>query len=355
MAMLVASMTFLWYYKRENTREMYGSRPHGRSAYHTPETIPMEYTTTLATRKPITITIGNFDGIHLGHQFLLHELRATARELGCTPVMVTFQPHTIEVIRPDLQISYLTTTEEKLALAQRYGGVEESIVIHFTREVAAMSAEAFMDFLCEHFQVQGLVVGEDFSLGKNRSGNVQFLQDYGQRHHIAIHPISLAEAEQARISSTRIRMLVSEGRIEEANTLLGHPLLLTGIVQHGDKRGRLIGFPTANIRPDMHKLLPANGVYAVHVTLPAETGSDAARTSTVYKGVANIGVRPTFNGKERLVEVHILDTDLDLYEKGLSIDFIAYLRSEQRFSGIDALKAQITQDVQNARQLLLHI
>jgi riboflavin kinase/FMN adenylyltransferase len=315
----------------------------------------MEYTTTVAANEPIAITIGNFDGIHKGHQRLMHELAKTARSLQSKPVIVTFSPHTLTVVRPDIYVRYLTTLQEKLILAQKYGEVEGNIVIYFTPAVAAMSATAFMDILRTHFQLTALVVGENFSLGHNRKGDITFLEKYGQEHQIRVQAIALEEAESTRISSTRIRTLINEGTIAEANELLGHPTLLTGIVSQGDKRGRQLGFPTANIHPDPHKLLPADGVYAVrtHVMDSREGGnSDAQGDPYVYKGVANIGVRPTFNGKERLVEVHLLDVDLDLYGKELSIDFIAHLRGEHRFPGIDALKQQIAADVQQARQLL---
>jgi len=315
----------------------------------------MEYTTTLEADEPIAITIGNFDGIHRGHQQLLHELGKTARSLQSKPVIVTFSPHTLMVVRPDIYVRYLTTLEEKLTLAHHYGAVEDSIVIYFTSAVSAMSATEFMDFLRTNFRLKALVVGENFSLGHNRKGDVVFLQKYGQEHEILVQAIPLEEAEHTRISSTRIRTLVTEGAIGDANALLGHPMLLTGIVSQGNKRGRQLGFPTANIAPDPHKLLPADGVYAVrtHVQKSREGGnSDAQEESYVYKGVANIGVRPTFNGTERLVEVYLLDVDLDLYDKELCIDFIAHLRDERRFPGIDALKKQITTDVQQARQIL---
>ncbi|GAC1357637.1 MAG: bifunctional riboflavin kinase/FAD synthetase [Ktedonobacteraceae bacterium] len=311
-----------------------------------------EYQTTLTTQTPIAITIGNFDGIHLGHQRLLHEVRMMARELGCTPAMVTFTPHTLMVIRPQLNIYYLTTLEEKLALAKHYGHVADSIAIKFTPEVAALSAEDFMDTLCSRFAVRGLVVGSDFSLGRNRMGNADFLTTYGQKHQIRVEAMTLQVADDTRISSTRIRALVGEGQIAEANALLGHPVILGGSVEHGDERGRLLGFPTANLHPDPHKLLPANGVYAVRVTIHASRQSDLDETSTVYNGVANIGVRPTFDGKQRLVEVHLLDVKLDLYDKYLRVDVIERLRGEQRFPNIEALKTQIAADAEKARQIL---
>jgi len=315
----------------------------------------MEYTTTLTTNEPIAVTIGNFDGIHKGHQRLMHELAKTARSLQSKPVLVTFSPHTLLVVRPDIYVRYLTTLEEKLALAHKYGEIEGSIVIYFTPAVAAMSATEFMDVLRTQFQLKALVVGENFSLGHNRKGDITFLEKYGREHQIRIEAIPLEESESTRISSTRIRTLINEGTIAEANELLGHPMVVTGIVSQGDKRGRQLGFPTANIHPDPHKLLPADGVYTVRTHVQGSRkgeNSDVEGEPYVYKGVANIGVRPTFNGKERLVEVYLLDVDLDLYGKELSIDFIAHLRGEQRFPGIDALKKQITADVQQARQLL---
>jgi riboflavin kinase/FMN adenylyltransferase len=313
----------------------------------------MEYVTTIAANEPIAITIGNFDGVHKGHQYLMHELRVTAQKLNCKPVLVTFSPHTLMVVRPDIDVRYLTTLEEKLVLAKNYGTIADSITIIFTPEVAAMSAAEFLDSLSSHFTIKGMVVGTDFSLGHNRMGNIAFLEQYGQQHSILIRPIPLEEAERTRISSTRIRALVSEGQVSEANELLGHPVTLSDVVRRGVQRGRLLGFPTANLTPDAHKLLPANGVYAARVSISQDEAiSDGAGASPVYNGVVNIGVRPTFNGKERIVEVHMLDIEPDLYDKRITIDFIARLRSEQRFSGIDALKSQIAADVQQARQIL---
>ncbi|HEY4035578.1 MAG TPA: bifunctional riboflavin kinase/FAD synthetase [Ktedonobacteraceae bacterium] len=339
----------------------------------------MQYQTTLSAHEPIAITIGNFDGIHLGHQRLLHEVGELARALRCKPVLVTFWPHTLLVVRPDIDIRYLTTQDEKLVLAKEYGGIADSIVIAFTPEVAAMSAEDFMNQLCQRFSIQGIVAGADFSLGHNRMGDIPFLEHYGQQHNIRVHTVSLAEAHQNRISSSRIRMLLSQGDIAQANELLGHPVIVSGIVRQGAKRGRLLGFPTANVHPEPRKLLPADGVYAaiVHVQenhesdllAPSSVYKDVVNISTsgggvedsigietvrieTYKSVVNIGIRPTFNEKERLVEVHLLDADLNLYDRKLTIEFIQRLRGEQRFPSIDALKVQISADVQEAHHIL---
>src|SRR5579863_10018358 len=183
----------------------------------------MQYETTLTAHEAIAITIGNFDGIHKGHQRLMHELVSLAQQLHSTPVLVTFEPHTLMVVRPDMHVYYLTTTKERLALAKHYGGIADNIVITFTREVASISAQAFMDTLCAQFTIKGLVVGANFSLGHNRMGDITFLEQYGREHAIVVRSITLEEAGQTRISSTRIRQLVSAGQIAEANELLGHP------------------------------------------------------------------------------------------------------------------------------------
>jgi riboflavin kinase/FMN adenylyltransferase len=312
----------------------------------------MEYVTTISANEPIVITIGNFDGIHKGHQHLMHVLRETAEELNSKPVLLTFSPHTLMVVRPDIDLHYLTTLEEKLALTKKYGGIADSIVINFTPEVAALEAHEFMDNLLSQFTIKGFVVGANFSFGHNRTGNISFLERYSQQHGIAVRTISLEEIGRTRISSTRIRALVSEGQVSEANELLGHPVSISEIVRHGDQRGRLLGFPTANLVPEAHKLIPANGVYAVRVNTNDIATSDVTGQHPVYNGVANIGVRPTFNGKERIVEAHLFDFQTDLYDKRITVDFIARLRNEQRFASIDALKSQISSDVRQARQIL---
>jgi riboflavin kinase / FMN adenylyltransferase len=311
-----------------------------------------EFQTTLSKNTPIVLTIGNFDGVHLGHQRLLHKVCQLAQELESTPVMATFSPHTLVVVRPGIELRYLTTLEEKLALAKQYGGVADSIVIQFTPEVAALPAEDFMNDLCSRFSIQGIVVGADFSLGRQRMGNIAFLKDFGLRHGIQVQSIELETTDLERISSTRIRKLMSEGRISETNSLLGHSVLLEGNVKYDDQRSTELGFPTALVHPDPHKLLPARGVYAVCVTVCDNDQSDPAKKPTVHKGIAHVGVRPTFNGNEHVVEVHLLDVEMHLYEKYLRVEFIEHLRGEQCFSGPEALKQQISVDVQQAHQIL---
>jgi len=306
----------------------------------------MELVTTISPDEPIVITIGNFDGIHRGHLRLMDELRKMAQELNGTPVLVTFSPHTLLVVRPNIDLQCLTTLEEKLALAKHYGNIADSIVVKFTPEVAQMSANDFIEELHHRFIIKGMVVGADFSLGHNRMGNVAFLQTYGQEHGILVRSISLEEDERTRISSTRIRTLVKEGQIAEANALLGHPVVVSGIVVHGDHRGRLLGFPTANLASEPHKLLPANGIYAAYVRV------NDAFDGHEYDGAISVGVRPQFDGQKRLVEAYLLDVQLDLYDQRITVEFIARLRDERRFESVDALKAQMAADVEQARQIL---
>ena len=312
----------------------------------------MDYTTTLTEHDPIAITIGNFDGIHKGHLRLMQELRSMAQALEAKPVLVTFDPHTLLVVRPGINLQCLTTMEEKLALTARYGHISDAIIIKFTPQVAQMSANEFLESIRSRFRLRGLVIGVDFSLGHNRMGNIEFLQEYGQKHAIEVLPIQLEAAEQARISSTRIRTLVTEGRIAEANALLGHAVIASSIVVKGDQRGRMLGFPTANLQPESHKLLPADGVYAAQARLGDVLQRDEKDNRPVYNSVVNIGVRPTFGGHKRIVEAHLLDVDLDLYDQRITLDFIERLRNEQRFANVDALKSQIASDVQTARQIL---
>lgn len=331
----------------------------------------MQYSTTLKGTEPIVITIGNFDGIHKGHQELLHATSRLAEKLQSHAVILTFAPHTLKVVRPEINLRCLTSLDEKLELARVHGGIADSIVIEFTPEVAAMSATAFMDDLRAHFDLRGLVVGENFSLGHKRMGDVAFLQEYGAAHGIEVQPVLLKEIEYQRVSSTRIRNLIAEGKVAEARELLGHPAMLHGIVVRGDQRGRVLGFPTANVVPPTDKLIPANGIYAARVQIQRhEAQSDVVHSPCVfidarindsetpaqwdtYMSAVSIGVRPTFDGRDLLVEAYLLDVEgLDLYGRCISIHFVARLRDELRFESIEALKAQMAEDVRIARQIL---
>ena len=316
----------------------------------------MEYRTTLSAdsqNRPLVITIGNFDGLHRGHQFLLHELRQQAEALDSIPVMLTFSPHPLQVVRPDLHLLTLSTLDEKLRLAREISGITESIVITFTSEIVAMSAQQFLDELCALFPIKGIVLGENSRLGKSRESDARYAQEYGQSHGIAVKIVPLQKEQNISISSTEIRARVNEGNITQANELSGHPIRISGQVEHGEKRGRVLGFPTANLHTDPDRLYPAEGIYAVYAYVQDDDASASKRPPQIYQGAAYVGTNPTFNGTERRLEVHLLDTSLDLYGKHLVVDFIARVREDRRFSNVEDMQKQIfSHDIPQTRAIL---
>jgi riboflavin kinase / FMN adenylyltransferase len=293
---------------------------------------------------PMALTVGVFDGIHRGHQHLIQQTAQAATALGGKAGMITFWPHPLEVLHPERKISYLTMLEEKLDFLTTLGTLDLVVVLPFTPTLAATSAGEFIDMLLNHLKLRVLVEGADFVFGHNREGNMAFLTAYGDTHGFAVQTIDLQLADEQRISSTSIRALLADGQVEGARDLLGRPYSVRGLVVQGDQRGRLIGFPTANLEIDPQKILPADGVYAVRVRVD----------DTIYSGATNIGMRPTVDGTKHLTEVHVLDMQRDLYGKELEVQFIARLRGERRFAGLEALQAQIAADVQQARVVLGH-
>lgn len=293
------------------------------------------------------LTIGCFDGVHLGHRRLLERAAHLARERSARAVAVTFWPHPLAVLHPPEPLSLLSTLEEKLALLDGLDELDATVVMPFTPDLAARSPDEFLALLRAWSSPVALVEGPDFALGRERAGDLAFLRAAGQRSGFTVEVIEARDGDE-RISSARIRRLVREGQVAEAARLLGRPFRLAGEVTVGDQRGRLLGFPTANLRPDARKVLPANGVYAVRVALPGE------RAAT-HPAVANIGVRPTVSSEPKLmIEVHLLDAAIDLYGLTLGVDLIERLREERRFDGLDALRAQIDRDARAARELLAH-
>ena len=317
-------------------------------------------------RLPAVLTIGFFDGVHRGHQRLVRRAADLAAQERARAVLVTFWPHPLAVLRPAEPVHLLTTLEEKLELLGALGGLDTTVVMPFTPELARLSPEEYLQALREHFALRGMVEGPDFTFGRERTGNVGWLRRVGAAEGFAVETLQV-EAGGERISSSRIRDHIVAGQVEEAAALLGRRYTLAGTVVRGDQRGRLLGFPTANLRVDPVKLIPGNGVYAVRVRLPSadatsEEGTSEEGTSeegTSEEGtsgaaaVANIGVRPTFGeGSPPVVEVHLLDRAIDLYEQRLVVQFVSRLREERRFPGVEALKAQIAADAQRARALL---
>ena len=298
----------------------------------------MEGTTTQDGRQPVVATIGAFDGIHRGHHLLLGQVVDRARSLGLASVCVTFDPHPDLVLYPERRLSYLTDRAEKERVLHQLG-LDHVQVIEFTHELSMLTPEEFLGLISEKHPLAELWVGSDFALGRGRSGTIAALAELGRIQGFALHVVPPQRSEREIISSTFIRSLLSQGNVRHANRLLGRRYRISGIVEGGMQRGRTIGFPTANIKPDPRRALPADGVYAAVVPF----------NGVEYRAVANLGSRPTFKEGERLLEVHLLDTTADLYDKPLDVDFVERLRDTQRFDGIDALRAQIARDADAAR------
>ena len=286
---------------------------------------------------PSAIALGNFDGVHRGHQKVITPVLQQA----VRSTVVTFDPHPREYFSGK-RCFLLTPLEEKISYLKALG-VEQLVLLPFNQELASLCAEAFVrDILIAQLQPNYISVGEDFRFGYQRQGTAQDLSAIAITDNIPVNIISLATDQQQRISSSRIRDCLSNGNITLANELLGRPYTLTGTVTTGEKRGRTIGFPTANLAPPNNKLIPCHGVYAVEVTSPTFP------LITPHPGVMNIGMRPTVNGKHPTIEIHLLNWTGDLYSHTLSIALKQFLRPEAKFSSLEELKAQISRDCEQA-------
>lgn len=285
-------------------------------------------------------TIGKFDGVHLGHQAVLGQVAEKAAELNLPAVVITFEPQPEEFFAPHSAPARLTRLREKLKALSRFA-VDRVICLRFNRTLAVMSAEQFIErILIQGLDVRYLVVGDDFRFGRQRKGDFAMLEAAGDARGFAVARMHTVNTDHARISSTRVRDALAVGDMAIAQQLLGRPYRISGRVAHGDKRGRTIGFPTANIRLH-HKALPLSGVYAVEVF---------GLEHEPRIGVANVGMRPTVDGTQPLLEVHLFDFGEDIYRRYIHVDFLHKLRDEQRFASLDQLKAQIAADAETARQ-----
>jgi riboflavin kinase/FMN adenylyltransferase len=289
------------------------------------------------------VAVGMFDGVHLGHQFLLRRLVATARAKKFIPTVLTFFPHPDVVLGRASGRYYLSTPEQRAALLGDLG--VECVVTHpFDNEVRQIRAADFVDQLIAHLGLRELWVGADFAMGYKREGNVDFLRAQGNLKGFTLEVVDLVvnDASGRIINSQGIRAALAMGEVEQAGEWLGRSYRLSGEVVHGDHRGRTLGFPTANIDVWSEQMLPQNGVYAGWVQLGNET----------FMSVANVGRRPTFNGKGITVEAYILDFDRDIYGQTLAFDFVAYLRPEMKFDSAEALIEQMHHDVARGREIL---
>lgn len=287
-------------------------------------------------------TIGVFDGVHRGHQPLIGMVVERAKQLGVQSGCVTFKPHPQELLHPGTTIARLATLDDRIALIKGLG-VSRVLLIEFTRSLAQMSPEEFIDLLFSHFRLRELWVGSNFALGRNRAGTPERLAAIGQAKEFTVHPFPRVEIGGEPVSSSRIRALLSGGRVAEAADLLGRYYKLSGSVVSGDRRGRSLGFATANLQVAESLCVPKDGVYAVRGWI----GQGRA-----YPGVCNIGMRPTFSGLRRQVETHLMGFRDDLYGQPMAVEFIARLRDERHFDSIEALVAQISEDVKRAERVL---
>lgn len=295
---------------------------------------------------PLHLAIGVFDGVHLGHQAVIAEAVRSSREVGGSVVVVTFDPHPVEVLSPRNAPRLLTAPAHKLHLLERVLGIDHVLVVPFTADFSECSGEDFILSLLRAAPAEGLArisVGEGWRFGKARSGTTDLLRSLGEQHGFAVSGVEMVKVEGMRVSSTRIREAVGAGDFAIAESLLGRKYTVFGTVIEGRKLGRTIGFPTANFTVHREQL-PPTGVYAVR----------AIGAGDGWNGVANLGYRPTVEGSalKRLLEVHLFGLEHDIYGEDLEIEFVQFLRPERKFEGMDELKAQIARDVETARKAL---
>ncbi|MCC5948269.1 MAG: bifunctional riboflavin kinase/FAD synthetase [Nitriliruptoraceae bacterium] len=293
---------------------------------------------------PSVVTIGNFDGVHRGHRVLLRRAVDTAADAGLRSVAVTFEPHPAAVLRPGSEPLRLQSLDERVESLGACG-VDEVVVLPFTAELAALSPEGFIEqVLVDGIGVHRIVIGTNFRFGHRAAGDVVTLVERGEDHGFTVEAVTLRELEGAAVSSSAIRQRLEAGELAWASAALGRPYAVRGTVVTGEGRGRTIGVPTANLDIDAGRLVPGNGVYAGRASVGEQR----------WAAVTNVGVRPTFDGQHRSVEVHLIDvaTDLDLYGSALRFTFEHRIRGEQRFSGPDELVARIRTDIAEARDLL---
>lgn len=290
------------------------------------------------------ITIGTFDGVHLGHAQIMHQLVETAKAINGQSVVITFFPHPRNVVSADHTIQILTTQEEKYQILENLH-VDHLIEVPFDKHFAEQTPEEYItNFLVHNFKPRIIITGYDHRFGKNRAGDYKLLETYGTKHNFSVKEIPAEVLEHITISSTLIREALKSGNVKKAAENLGYAYTLAGVVVEGNKMGRTIGFPTANIQPDnQDKLIPANGVYVVKVQVMNKS----------YLGMMNIGIRPTVNGKNRTIEVNIFDFDQDIYGEKIKVSFIDRIRDEKKFDGLDALKNQLKADEIQSKQYQL--
>ena len=296
------------------------------------------------------VTIGTFDGVHTGHLQIIKQLKEEAKAVGGESVIITFHPHPRRIVsNQQSELRLINTLAEKIALLEKQG-IDHLVIVPFTKTFADQSAHDYVEnFLVKYFHPHTIIIGYDHHFGHNRQGDYHLLESLKEQFGYRVKEIPEHVLQNSAISSTRIRQAIINGQIATANEFLGYDYFFEGVVIEGNKLGRTIGYPTANLRiSDDEKLIPGNGVYAVEVKLQLATGNWQPAT---LKGMMNIGVRPTVDGTKRTIEVNIFDFDEDIYGQTLRIYVKAYLRGEVKFAGLDALKEQLTKDAVEARKV----
>ncbi len=295
------------------------------------------------TIKKTIVTIGTFDGVHLGHQKIIQKLNQNAKLYHCESLILTFFPHPRMVLQPESDIKLLNNIDERSQLLEK-AGLDNLIIHPFNIAFSELSAEDFVKkILVEKLKIKKIVIGHDHRFGKNRSANIDDLIVFGYKYDFEVEQISVQEIDEVSISSTKIRNALIDGNISLANEFLGFPYFITGIVQKGKQLGRTIGFPTANFKiEENYKLIPKKGVYIV---------SSFFNNQMVF-GLMNIGSNPTVEGKTLSIEVYFLDFDSDLYHRKIEVSLLHYIRPEQKFDNIDLLKNQIENDKNFAIQYI---
>ncbi|HXS37350.1 MAG TPA: bifunctional riboflavin kinase/FAD synthetase [Flavipsychrobacter sp.] len=293
------------------------------------------------------LTIGTFDGVHLGHEAILHEVVEHAKEVGGESVLITFEPHPRKLLFPDQPLAIITPLDKKIELITE-AGIQHVVVAPFTKEFSNLSAQDYIEnFLVKLFHPHTIIIGYDHHFGHDRKGNIDLLKKYASQYQYEILEISAQLIDEATVSSTKIRRALTEGHVKEASHMLGRFYSFAGTVIHGNKLGRTIGYPTANIHPDnAEQLIPGRGIYAVRVNWNSEQ----------YKGMLSIGYNPTVTDVKLLrIEVNIFDFDEDIYGQIIEIEFVSYLRAEEKFESIDVLKDQLHNDKEMALKALLAV
>lgn len=284
--------------------------------------------------KKTIVTIGTFDGVHLGHQKIINRLHSCA-DSDTETVLITFTNHPKSILESENSVQLLNTNEEKIDILEKLK-IDNLVFLEFNKALSELSGEDFVkEILVDKLKIQKIIIGYDHRFGKNRSSDIHDLIRFGQKYHFDVEQISAKELDEITISSTKIRKALKEGQIKQANDYLGYPYIFEGKVVKGNQLGRTIGFPTANISiANSQKLIPKNGVYIVSAEL----------NDITYPGMMNIGNRPTIQGQNTTIEVHLLDCEFEFYESTLKVSVLDFIRNEEKFDSLDSLKQQLQQD-----------